>query len=350
MNPNFYEDPAAKKQRRRREFKPFHWAGSLLWRVVRGFFRLLTYHPFSHIPGFRVEEGTPTSRFVRGLFYRLAFVPVMAVAVACAVVWTATHPRSVAGEVNPAWHGVYYEPVTFLGADQVPLEAWIVPVLDARNVIEHKEKVLRQNSPAVVLVHDIGQRREQMLPLIKPLHDAGFVVLALNLRGGGAHAVTGETFGLHEAGDVKAAVEVLRKRQFVDSSRIAVAGCGTGASAALLAAQTDGQIAAVVADAPIKDAHDLVRNRIMPDNIWLSWLSPLCKWTFEISYGVDAEDLELTNFVRVFDTRPVLLVDATGSHADPSDARIIEQVKSFLVASLPEKGAAKPAPVADAKH
>ena len=31
-------------------------------------------------------------------------------------------------EIDPATHGIYYEAVTFLGADQTRLDAWLVPV------------------------------------------------------------------------------------------------------------------------------------------------------------------------------------------------------------------------------
>ena len=45
-----------------------------------------------------------------------------------------------------------------------------------------------------------------MLPLFKPLHQHGFVVLAVAMRGAGDNAA-GQTLGLNEALDVKAAVE-----------------------------------------------------------------------------------------------------------------------------------------------
>ncbi len=346
MNPNFYEEAPTRSGWR---FRPMHMVSTGIRWTLRRIFKFLTFDPFSHIVGFHAEEGTPTSRFLRGLFYRLAFVPVMIAATACAVVWTATHPRSVVGQSDPAWQNIYYEPVTFTGADQVSLEGWLVPVLNAKEVLIEKENVLKKRYPAVVLVHDQGQRREQMLPMIKPLHEAGFVVLAINLRGGTQRAIVGETFGLRESGDVKAAAELLRKRRYVDPKRVAVVGCGTGATAALLAADGDPQIAAVVADQPIRDAGDLIDNHLMPESRLLTWLKPLCKWTFEISYGVDMEDIELKNFSDVFSSRPVLMVDSSESHGAAADSRAIQQIATFLSASLSENRTATAA-VADVKH
>jgi dienelactone hydrolase len=89
-----------------------------------------------------------------------------------------------------------------------------------------------------------------MLPLVRPLHDAGFVVMVVALRGCGASAPAGETFGLLESNDVKAAVAVLRKRPFVDPNRIAIVGVGAGANACVLAASEDAGIKALVLDHP----------------------------------------------------------------------------------------------------
>ena len=331
MNPNFFEETTATPKPRRRISRILL---GLVWRFLKLIFRTLMYDPLHGIKGFRVEEGTPTSRFVRGLMYRLAFVPVLIAMTACGIVWVATHPRTVNAEIDPATQGVYYEAVTFLGSDQMRLEGWLVPVLDAKLVLEEREKVLRKKHPAIVLVHDFGQRRGQMLPLIKPLHDMGYIVLAINLRGGGAHPARGETFGLRESSDVRAAVEMLRRRPFVDPLRVAVVGCGTGANAALLAAAADAQICAIVAERPVTGSRDLMQQRIMPSSSLVRWLSPLCKWTFEIAYGVDAEDLEVKNFSKLRESRQVLLVDAPAIHADPSDARVADQIMTFLRISM----------------
>jgi hypothetical protein len=138
---------------------------------------------------------------------------------------------------------------------------------------------------------------------------------------------------------------MLRRRPFVDGNRIALVGCGTGATAALLAADADAQIAAVVADRPVRDVEELVKVRLVPQNTHLSWIAPLCKWTFELSYGVDAEEVGLTNFRRLFESKRVLMTDPARPFADASDPRTIEQVKAFLGGALRSRGQ----PVAGAK-
>jgi pimeloyl-ACP methyl ester carboxylesterase len=335
MNPTFFEEATASTPSARR--RPLRFCLMLIWKPIRLILRLLTYDPIMRMGPFRAEEHSPIQRFVRAFMYRLAFVPVGLAAIACAIVWVSTHPRSVTTEIDPTAQGIYYDPVNFVGAGNVRIEGWLVPVLDAKAILDQKEKALRQKHPAVVLVHDIGQRRGQLLPMIKPLHDAGFVVLAINLRGGGNRAAAGETFGLNESGDVRAAVDMLRRRSFVDAQKIALVGVGTGATAVLIAAQGDPQIAAVVANRPLHSTNELVLSRLVPKRLGLRWIAPLCKWTFEIAYKVDVDDAALENFAKMFKERPVLLLDPKDPYADPVERKTLDQVTTYLTSVMAPK-------------
>jgi pimeloyl-ACP methyl ester carboxylesterase len=246
-----------------------------------------------------------------------------------ALVFAGTHPKVKAPTVDPISLGVYYDAVEFLSEDGVSLEAWLVPVLDAKRVLAQKEKVLKQKYPAVVLVHDFGASRQQMLPLVQPLHNAGVVVLVPDLRGGCATR-RGQTFGLNEAMDVRSAVEMLRRRSYVDEKRIAVVGVGTGATAALLAAETDPTIAAIVLDEPVEHAEDMIAERVGPKQSWLSWMNPLCKWTFELAYKVDAEDMNLDRYMKLMESRPVLMMDNRFSQTNRFRPAAIEQIEAYL--------------------
>src|SRR5215204_5860570 len=99
MNPSFvYDSPASGKPRRAR----FAW----LWAVLRFVGRVLLASPFGKRKSFRNEEGTALSRLVRGLTYRMAFVPVLLAGFLAAIVLAATHPgRSVHG-ADPLSYGV----------------------------------------------------------------------------------------------------------------------------------------------------------------------------------------------------------------------------------------------------
>jgi predicted alpha/beta-fold hydrolase len=270
---------------------------------------------------------------VRGLTYRLAFVPVVLVIFITALVFAATHPGASVVATDPLSFGVYYDPVNFLSDDGARLEGWLVPVIDAKRVIEERDAVIGKRYPAVVLVHDFAGSRNQLLPLVKPLHNAGFVVLAINLRGTTALAKEAQTFGIKESQDVKAAVEMLRRRAFVDPARIAVVGLGTGANAALIAGRNDPAITALVVSAPMDGFDQAFASRVGSDRGWMKHLRPLFRWTFQTMYGVETSDLDLNNFVPLMQSRHVLMTDGREGLMQPSS---IKAMQKFLDKHLNE--------------
>ncbi len=322
MNPSYLDDhsshPAASAK----------WARffKFLFRIGRLFFTDLLRRRSK----IQDEVGTPFSRFMRKLLYRLMFVPTLLAVLIGVLVVTATHPKLAPGVMDPVSQGVYYDPVELLSLDGTKLEGWLVPVVDARRVIAEKEKMLHKKQPAIVLVHDFGASRQQMLPLVAPLHDAGFVLLVINLRGHGPSAAVGSTFGLSEAQDVRAAVELLRRRSFVDPAAVGVIGIGTGATAALIAADQDPRITALVLDHPTRQFDDILSERIGPKQSWLSWVRPMCKWTFEIAYKVDAEDINIGRFAELMKSRPVFLLDEPGETVSCVNAIRSKQVVEFM--------------------
>jgi len=321
MDPTFmYDAPGGSGKKSRKRF-------AVVRRIVRLFWNVLFFSPFGHKGSFRNEEGSRLSRFVRGFTYRLAFVPVILVIFLTALVFAATHPGNApVGGSDPLTQGVYYDPVNFLSDDGARLEGWLVPVIDAKKVLEEKDQIIGKRYPAVVLVHDFAGSRQQLLPMVQPLHNAGFVVLAINLRGTTQSAREAQTFGIKEAMDVKAAVEMLRRRLFVDPARVAVIGIGTGANAALIAGRNDPTIAALVLSAPVSGFDQALANRI-GEHGWSKQLKPLLRWTFQVMYGVDASELDPTNFTTVMQTRHVFTTDGRRGVTEPAQ---IKGVQHFL--------------------
>ena len=62
-----------------------------------------------------------------------------------------------------------------------------------------------------------------------------------------------------------------------------------GANAAVIAASRDPHIKATVLVDALSDPETILREHIGPTRRGLRWMQPLTKWTFELSYGVDAE-------------------------------------------------------------
>jgi pimeloyl-ACP methyl ester carboxylesterase len=264
----------------------------------------------------------------------MAFVPLVVAGLVGLMVYAATHPHNPVQEVKPGTLELHFEEVTFVTSDGIELEGALFPVLGARQVLEEKETALRKSYPGVVLVHDFGMRKDQMLPLVRPLHDAGFVVLAMNLRGNGGSGAAAQTFGLREAVDVASAVESLRLRPFVDPARVTVIAAGTGATAALRFAKSDPTLAALVLANPTITADSIVDTKLSPRSPLLRWMRPMCRWTFQIVYQVDIADVGWQQYEQVRQSRPVLVLGEEGGQTDFSRPKNIEQIRSFLVNEL----------------
>jgi hypothetical protein len=330
MDPLFLRELQAPPTRRRL------WAQAAA-RAVRWLTAKLLSHPLAWRGSrlaFRGADDPWHWRFVRGAAYRMLFVPIILALAASALVFRGTHPQAVLAAGDPGSFGVYYDPVQLASEqDGTPLAGWLVPVVDARRVLLHRDRLLHHKHPAVVLVHDHGQSPQQMLPLIAPLHEDGLVVLAIGLRGQGAGSTRASTFGLNEAGDVQAAVNLLRRTAFVDETRIAVVGIGTGANAALLAAGRDPQISALVLADAVPSAGHVVADQFGPNMTGLRWMQPLAKWAFEITYRQDMDELGLDQNQSTLTGRKVLhLKDVTTNGrltADPT-----EQIRTFCRETL----------------
>ncbi|MGD1278621.1 MAG: hypothetical protein ABR964_15520 [Tepidisphaeraceae bacterium] len=278
--------------------------------------------------GLPVEDGTLLARFLRGLLYRLAFIPVLVMLAVCALVYCGTHPRIAAAEIDPFVQGVYYDPVNFISEDGWPLDAWLVPVVDARRILADGDSALHRKWPAVVLVHGHYATRSQMLPLVKPLHEEGWIVLVLAVRGSATANPQGRTFGLNESEDVRAALAMLRRRPFVDARRLAVVGVETGANAALLAAERDPAPVAIVLDAPVSSAEDAIERFIAPPQPYLKWLGPLCKWAFDLAYAKDIDEIDMMRHTRTLAGRASVVNDGgDGSNLSPA---AVGRILTFL--------------------
>lgn len=336
MNPMFLHEGEASAPGKPRFWSHLrnipHWIGKALLCDVR----------FWQMDRLKIEDGPAIKRIAMGMAYRLLFVPLLLAAGVSALVWMGTHPPMASSVVDPLTLGIHYDPVSFVSSDGVQLEAWFVPLIDPKLVLDKKEQVLRAKHPAVVLAHDSGAGRHQVLPLVQPLHSAGYVVLAVGLRGSNGMGSNGCAFGLREHADIQAAVDLLRRRTDIDSNRIAVLGVGAGANAALLAAERDPKIAAVILDHPVTDVNQLIVDRIAPPQPWLRWLTPLCKWTFELAYGVDSEDMNLDRHKAALSARPVLVFDASTASSRCFRDGGLKECQAFLARHMPQPQSANP--------
>jgi len=322
MDPTFVKELADAKKRKR-----IAWL-NLIWRGLKWVGRSMLTNPLVVRKPDEPFKPSFLKLFVRMSISWALFLPTLVSLTILILVIIGTHPANAPILADPNSQGCYFDSINFTSSDGAKLSGWIVPVIDAHRVISEKDRVLRWRRPAIVLVHDFGQSPQQMLPLVRPLHEEGMVVLDMAMRGRVNSKVSGETFGLLEAKDVEAAINVLRGVSFVDPNKIAVAGIGTGANAALIAASSDPAIKAIVIANPIKSCDQMITLHVAPRKPWLKWMEPLCRRMFELYYGVDSQNLDYSRYAPVLKSRPTLVFD-TGDQFVLHEGTTIDQVKIF---------------------
>ncbi len=157
--------------------------------------------------------------------------------------------RSAYG-ISPALYGLDSRDVYFPARDDgVQISGWYIPCQGSER--------------AVVLVHgkDVSRAIElggRFLELARALHQAGFAVLMIDLRGHGFSGPGRFTFGTVERRDVLGAVDWLLGQGF-RSGCIGLLGISLGSSACLGAAAEEPAVGATVSDSGFAAIEPLVR-------------------------------------------------------------------------------------------
>lgn len=147
------------------------------------------------------------------------------------VAWVVLRPVRVPPLRTPRLLGLPYRPVRLPVAGAV-LSGWHLPAPGAR--------------AGLVLCHGHNNCRTQFLAMLRPLHAAGFSLLAFDHRSMGTSSGSLCTYGFHEQHDVLAAARWLQEQEGLE--RVGLYGISMGGASALLAAAAEPGIGAVVTD------------------------------------------------------------------------------------------------------
>jgi len=133
---------------------------------------------------------------------------------------------------------------------------------DGVNIVAEYVAPKDRAAPVVMLLHMYRSDRTSWRPLIPKLHEAGFAVLALDMRGHGesvepaAMTLAKRALGRDEAlfqqmyEDVKAGYAFLAQRPEVDLTRFAIIGASVGCSVAIDYAGRDRSVDVVICLSP----------------------------------------------------------------------------------------------------
>ena len=168
-------------------------------------------------------------------------------------------------------------------------------------------------SPAVVICHGLGSRKERHSDYASLLVAHGFAVLALDLRGHGES--TGRLDG-REHEDVVAACRYLANHPSVDGGKIAVRGSSLGGMVAIRAAAEAQSVAAVVAICPasgrlLQDGLSEAQGDVLEGDGLCARLD-----TDSLLAALERR-LDLDEDVRALSPRPLLMLHAEGDETVP---------------------------------
>jgi len=174
----------------------------------------------------------------------------------------------------------------------------------------------------VCLLHADGQTRDDMLPVAEILLDSGYAVAACDQRASGRSTGQYRGDGQYEASDLQEVIRYLDIREKVIHPLYLV-GIGLGGDAALLVAEEEPRVDAVVAVSPylsttrmldrLKERHEIYSFPFFRTVMW---------WWYNMrsSYAAPYRETE--------DVRPVkvrtLLLNTAEAAADPEVARLTE--------------------------
>jgi alpha-beta hydrolase superfamily lysophospholipase len=193
------------------------------------------------------------------------------------------------------------EEVTFTAADGVRLAAWLV----------HG----RAGAPAIVLCHDLGGSRSDLLTGAVILNRAGYRLLLLDFRRHGGSAAARSTLGARERLDVLAAVNYLHQSARDEEAPIGGWGVGMGAYAIGLAALETPSLVALALDRPYRDVPGEVDRRlreILPPPA-SAVLVPAARLLYDPYFRVRLSGQSLVRRVSELAGRDILIIAPTES-------------------------------------
>jgi pimeloyl-ACP methyl ester carboxylesterase len=205
---------------------------------------------------------------------------------------------------TPQKHGMSYEDVSFPArVDGLKIAAWYIPA----DVSQTADK-----SPAIVMVHGWNASRtnafnQHFLDLAQALHQAGFSLLMIDLRGHGQSADSHFTFGRLERRDVLAAVDYLLARGH-QPGKIGLIGTSMGAASVIGAAAEDQAVGAVATDSLFAEIYPVIEGLwVQQSGLPMIFLYPT-RWMYYVENGYDLASAKPITEIGQIAPRPLLLI------------------------------------------
>lgn len=186
--------------------------------------------------------------------------------------WFVTHPARIESGLTPKHYNFAFEEITLTTKDGVSIAGWFIPA-----------KTSQEQKQALVILHGYPAEKGDMLFIANTLH-LDFNILLIDFRYFGRSGGSFTTLGTNERLDLEAAIDFLESRGF---KRIGVLGFSLGGTTAILQAEQDPRIAAVVSFASFADLTLLGKDAYRYLPVIREALIPLMKFWATLLWGVD---------------------------------------------------------------
>ena len=215
------------------------------------------------------------------------------------------HPTFVCSEEHfiycgdPSQLDLSFEDISIQVGDGHTLSGWYIPA-------EASDK-------AVIFIHGHGADRHEGMRWFKAVHQAGFNILAFDLRNQGKSTKSFSTMGYFEKRDVIAALDYLQQKKQIES--IGIFGTSMGAATSIMAMVDDSRIAAGVFEAGWANLDDLY-SEIIEQHMGLPSypLLPLTTWMLEQRTGMEMAKLNPEDMLADIAPRPVFIIHCSGDN------------------------------------
>ncbi len=189
-----------------------------------------------------------------------------------------------------------------------------------------------RGAPTLILLHGYESSRGELLTLVSALQDHQYNVFVFDFAAHGANAgVT--TFGYREADEVRAAIDILAKRNDVDAARFGLWGYNLGAYAGLREAEKDPRVRALALDSVYDYPRQMVKIGVEKAGVsGFPFMVKSAQMCFEWMNYQHKNDAPLSVNISKMGGVPMLFIQAAD---DPESASITREM--FLKAPEPRE-------------
>lgn len=231
---------------------------------------------------------------------------------------TMLHPDHELMYILPQELGMTYENVTFSTTDELDLKGWFIDPINTTNV---------NANITIIVLHGATHSKAWMLEHYgSGLYNYGYKLFFFDSRNRGESPDTelGLTWGIDETKDVRAAVDYVKNRPDVDSSKVVLFAESQGAATILFYTATYNDVAAIIADSSWAYG-DLMIKQAYPMRSGFPWaiFGQITIAMMEGHYGYNFADISPANVAEDINTPTYIIHGNADLDINPEDSTII---------------------------